>query len=270
MKLVLLAGGAAGLLLLGVVQGATEFLPVSSSGHLVIAREWLGLGGEGSLSREIALHFGTLLAVIVFCARDLLAMVRGTSPGLWRLVAGATVVTGAIALPARHFIEEHLNDLVPAGCGLLVTTLLLVVVAPKDDLRQTRSADDGTLRDALVLGLFQSLALVPGVSRAGATIVGALLLGYRRPDAVRAAFLISIPAVGGAWLLDTVGGDGAALAVQPAMIAATVAALVVGLGALRFLRARVDARSLAAFGLYTLALGLAAIASGLLGRAPAG
>lgn len=247
------------LLLLGAIQGATEFLPVSSSGHLVIFREWLGLESSGDLSREIALHFGTVVAVVVFCFRDLLSMLRGGSAGLWKLAIGASLVTGVLGIALEDTIEAELNSLTSAGIGLLITTALLVVVAPKDDERQTRAAADGTWTHGLLLGLFQSLALMPGVSRAGSTIVGALVLGYLRPDAVRVAFLISIPAVGGAVLLKAADGDNLAQAMAPDMLAAMGVACLVGLAALRFISVNVGARSLRLFGVYTLLMGVAAL-----------
>ncbi len=260
MNTVLLALGAtAGLLLLGAIQGATEFLPVSSSGHLVVFGHWFGLETEGSLSREIALHFGTLVAVVLFCFADLRRMLGSGSAGLWKLAVGASVVTAGLGIPLKKLIEEDLSNPTAAGCFLLVTTVLLVVVAPKDDTKQSRVVEDGTWAHGLAMGLFQSLALAPGVSRAGATIVGALLLGYRRPDAVRIAFLISIPAVGGAVLLDTVKGGTAELALEPTMIAAMAVACVVGTVALRFIAVRVDPVSLRRFGWYTAAMGVAAI-----------
>lgn len=252
------------LLLLGVLQGATEFLPVSSSGHLVIAREWMRLDADGDLSREIALHFGTVVAVMLFCFRDLVSMLRGGSAGLWKLAVGASLVTAAFGFALEDVVETELNSLMSAGVGLLITTLLLIVVAPASDEKQTRAVADGAWTHGLLLGLFQSLALMPGVSRAGATIVGALVLGYRRPDAVRIAFLISIPAVGGAVLLKTAEGDNLAQALQPDMLAAMGLACMVGLGALRFVSVNVGPRSLRGFGVYTLLLGLAAISSALM------
>jgi undecaprenyl-diphosphatase len=252
-------GAVTALILLGAIQGATEFLPVSSSGHLVIFGHWFGLDTEQGLSREIALHFGTLVAVVLFCFADLKRMLGAGSAGLWKLVIGASVVTAAVGMPLKDTIAEDLNTPFAAGCFLLGTTFLLVVVAPRNDEKQTRVIDDATWTHALIMGLFQSLALAPGVSRAGSTIVGALLLGYRRHDAVRIAFLISIPAVGGAVLLDAVRGDTAELAVQPDMIAAMAVACVVGTLALRFIAVRVDAASLRMFGYYTAAMGVAAI-----------
>jgi undecaprenyl-diphosphatase len=259
-SLVLLALSAtAALVLLGAIQGATEFLPVSSSGHLVVYAHWFGLESGGGLSREIALHFGTLVAVIIFCFADLRAMLVKGSAGLWRLVIGASVVTAGLAFPLKDVIEEHLSRSFPTGCFLLGTTFLLVVLAPKDDSKQQRSIQDCTWAQAVLMGLWQSLALAPGISRAGATIVGALLLGFHRPDAVRIAFLISIPAVGGAVLLDAVKGDTLRLAMQPGMIGAMAVACAVGTVALRFISVRVDPRTLRLFGYYTAAMGLAAI-----------
>jgi undecaprenyl-diphosphatase len=250
------------LLILGAVQGATEFLPVSSSGHLVLSREWLGIEGHGSLRREIALHLGTLVAVIVFCYRDILTMLRKGSGGLWRLMIGSTFITGVLGLTLKDTIETNLNSALSAGIGLLITSALLLVIAPKDDEAQTRELDDGSLLDSIMLGLFQSLALVPGVSRAGATIVAALLLGFRRPHAVRIAFLMSIPVVGGAVLLQALDVDesaDAAAGFSVELMAGTVLAGVVGLLCLKFISARIDAVNLRRFGMYTLVLGVLAI-----------
>lgn len=252
------------LLILGAIQGATEFLPVSSSGHLVLCREWLGLESDGSLDREIALHLGTLVAVIVFCYGDIVSMLRKGSGGLWRLMIGSTLVTGVLGLTLKDTIETQLNSSLSAGVGLLITSVLLLFIAPRDDKSQTRELNDGLLRDALLLGLFQSLALVPGISRAGSTIVAALLLGFRRPDAVRIAFLMSIPVVGGAVLLQALKGleeTGAGSTLEPGLVAGTVLAGVVGLFCLKFISARVDPANLRRFGLYTLVVGLLAIAT---------
>ena len=261
-------GATTALILLGVIQGATEFLPISSSGHLVIFADWFGVSIEGGLSREIALHFGTLVAVIVFCVSDIRAMLARGSAGLWKLVIGASVVTAGLAFPLRNTIETTLNNTFSAGCFLLGTTVLLVFVAPQDDKKQHLSIQDGTWSHALIMGLFQSLALAPGISRAGATIVGALLLGYRRPDAVRIAFLISIPAVGGAVIMETMkdhsapGHGVSGVEMGGDMIAAMAVACVVGTLALRFIAVSVDARTLRLFGAYTALMGVAAIITG--------
>lgn len=267
MSALALMGTLGALLVLGAVQGATEFLPVSSSGHLVLLGEWMGLGHAEGLTREIALHLGTLVAVTLFCWRDLRSLLSTGSGGLWRLLVGSTIVTGALGLVLKDPIEQRLSTVLGAGCGLLVTSLLLVVVAPSDDARQTRRLEQGTLAQAVVLGLFQTLALMPGISRAGATIVGALVLGFERRHAVRIAFLMSIPVVAGAILLTALDAspEAAAELADPDLLAATALACVVGLVALRFIFVRVDARSLRRFGAYTCVLGLVALGTVLLG-----
>lgn len=256
--------GIGSLLLLGVIQGATEFLPVSSSGHLVLFATWLGLQTDQGLAREVALHAGTLVAVLVFCWRDLRSMLSSGSRGLWTLMLGATLVTGVVGLSLESFIEERLSHPLGVGIGLLVTTLLLAVVAPQSDTRQTRTLDQGTWQLGLLLGLFQSLALMPGISRAGSTIVGALLLGFTRPHAVRIAFLISVPAVGGAvvkkLLLD---GDGAGMAWEPPMLAAMLVACLVGMLALRVIAVKVSPRDLRMFAIYTGIMAVAALVTAL-------
>jgi undecaprenyl-diphosphatase len=247
------------LLVLGVVQGLTEFLPVSSSGHLVLGRELLGLDSNGGLAREVALHVGTLAAVAVFCFKDVMAMLRAGSGGLWRLMLGSTLVTGVLGILLEEPIELSLNDANSAGAGLLVTSLLLIVVAPSRDDGGGRPLSMGTWRDALILGLFQSLALVPGISRAGATIVGGLVLGFARPDAVRMAFLMSLPVVAGAVLLKILDGEGLQHLARPEMGLGILAAALVGLLALRIVSVKSDPRSLKLFGAYTLVLGVVAI-----------
>ncbi len=252
----------AALVLLGIVQGVTEFLPISSSGHLVLWSDWLGTTTGPGLTTEVALHLGTLIAVIVFCRRDLVAMLSAkASPGLWLVVSGASLVTGVLGLTVGPLIEESLGTLFTAGCGLLTTAALLFFATPREDAGLSRGLDDGTLRDALVLGLFQSAALIPGISRAGATLAAAFLLGYRRPEAVRVAFLISIPAVAGAVMLKAGDGAGREVLSDPEVIAGMGAAFIVGLVALRFISVHVDRRSLVRFAIYCAGMGLAAILS---------
>jgi undecaprenyl-diphosphatase len=250
------------LVLLGAVQGATEFLPVSSHGHLVLLERWLDVGGEGALARDVLLHLGTLAAVIVFCRRDLAAMLRPGSAALWRVVAPATAITAVAGLTLEDVVEHALSTPAWIGAGLFVNALLMAVLAPRDDRGLTRSLDHGTLADGVVLGLLQSLALVPSVSRSAATIVAALWLGYARRDAVRAAFLVSVPAVAGAVALSLMRGSGQAALQAPGMAAGLIAAFLVGLAALRFLTLHVDARSLRLFALYCLLLGAVVILVG--------
>ncbi|MGQ0551922.1 MAG: undecaprenyl-diphosphate phosphatase [Planctomycetota bacterium] len=248
--------------LLGALQGATEFLPVSSHGHLVLVGQWLDLSREGALGREVALHLGTLVAVFIFCRREIASLAGRTSPGLWKLVIACTLVTAAVALPSEEFIEARLASTGWVAAGLGFNALLLIVLAPRNDEGQLRALSSAGWRDGLLLGLMQSLALVPSVSRSACTIVCALWLGYTRAEAIRVAFLVSIPAVGGAILLKLLGPGGEAVLAEPGLSAGLLASLVVGLLALRFLVGHSDARSLRGFGLYCLLLGLVVILVG--------
>ena len=249
------------LVFLGVLQGLTEFLPVSSSGHLVLAREWLGLSGGETLAREVGLHLGTLAAVCAFCFRDLVSLTRTGSAGLWKLLIGSTLVTGVLGLLLESSIESSLNNAHSAGAGLLVTSLLLGVVAPAKSTETGLCLADGRWRHGVILGLFQTLALVPGISRAGATIVGGLVLGYARPDAVRLAFVMSIPVVAGAVLLKVLEDPAAATSMGAELAPAIGIAALVGLLALRIMTVSSDPKSLRRFAAYTAVLGIVAIAT---------
>lgn len=193
------------LLLVAIVQGLTEFLPVSSSGHLVAAAELfdLGLTGRGREAFFVLLHGASLLAVLIGLAPTWLRLLRG---GAWKRTAGlallGSVPAAAAGLGLRALGATGLFEslaLVAAGWG--VTAVVL---------RATRGRNGGTdpfhgtFPTALVLlvGAAQALALVPGISRSGATIAAALLLGTKRREAFELSFLLAIPAIGGALLLD--------------------------------------------------------------------
>lgn len=252
------------LIALGVVQGLTEFLPVSSSGHLVLGGAWLGMGREGGLLREVALHLGTLASVLVFCWRDLVAMLRAGSRPLWAMVLVSAAVTAPIGLALEDTIEARFTHPIGAGIGLMLTATLIGWIAPRDDSVLGRSLDQGTVRDGVILGLLQSLALIPGVSRAGATITAALLLGFRRPDAVRIAFLMSVPVVAGAVVLKFAEPGAVDVVTRPDLLVAMAVASVVGFVALRFIAVHCGAKSLRRFALYCLTVGVIAIISGAL------
>ncbi len=259
----LAVAGLGVLLILGAVQGATEFLPISSSGHLVLFGNWLDPGADDGLVLEVALHFGTLVAVLIFCFRDVLAMLRPGSAGLWRLMLLSTLITAALGLALEDLLDAYSTPGV-AGIGLLVTATLLFTLGQRDDERLTRHVADGTHADAVLLGLLQSLALVPGISRSGATLSAALLLGFARRDAVRIAFLMSVPVVFGAVILKASDGGTGAFT-EPGILGGMAMAAIVGLAALKFISVHVDARSLRRFGIYCAVLGLAAILTGLFG-----
>jgi len=231
--------GPAAALVLAIIQGLTEFLPVSSSGHLVAAQElWAALDQPG-VSLELALHVGTTLAVVVYYRRLLGEMARSAISGagepgglsgrawLGLLVAGS-VPTAAVGLAGEELIRGAFESLLAVAAALTFTGAVLMATRLRPPEERPVS-----LRDALLIGLAQGIAIFPGVSRSGIPISVAVLLGVSRSQAVSFSFLLSVPAVLGATLLENgrqiVGGqaiDGGFLSLQTGI--ATLCAGAVG------------------------------------------
>jgi undecaprenyl-diphosphatase len=223
------------LLVLGVVQGVSEFLPISSDGHLVLAQEALAFRGA-RLPVDVALHLGTLAVVLVAFRRDLAVLARDALAGRFtelRLLALGTLPAAAIGLGLRAYVAALFESGLAAALGLLATAVLLFL----GERARTGAAPPGRALDwraALWIGCAQAAAILPGVSRSGSTISLALLLGVESRAAARFSFLLSIPAVAGAVVLEVPalvreGGFGLDL------LAAVAVTFVVGLGALRLL-----------------------------------
>jgi undecaprenyl-diphosphatase len=250
--------------LLGIVQGLTEFLPISSSAHLILARAFFGWDTEQfGVAFDVACHTGTLLAVIFYFAPELTNMIRALPralhPGdnlsarqLWLLAGGTVPIVPAGLL--FSFFEEATRTPVVAGLMLALGGALLWL-ADRVGAR-TRTEDGLTMWEAIGLGLAQAAALVPGVSRSGATMTVALLLGLRRDAAARFSFLLGIPA-----LMAAAGYEGLALAREglPSGTAALYAvgaltAGVVGFLAVKYFLRYVAGHSLTAFAWYRFVL----------------
>ena len=191
---------------LAIVQGVAEFLPISSSGHLVILGKLLesvsgsGFSESDSLRLNVALHFGTLLSILVVCRRHLrLALSR---PLLLAAIVVATIPAAVIGLMFKDDLEAAFSTPLLAGCCLLVTAFFLA--AGQKFSSNVRPLEQLRLRDGWVVGFFQAIALLPGVSRSGSTIAGGLLSGMTREAAAAFSFLIALPAIGGATLLTAV------------------------------------------------------------------
>jgi len=205
--------------LLGVVQGLTEFLPVSSSAHLILARAFFGFDSDKfGLSFDVACHVGTLLAVLVYFREDLAKMIaalpqalgvrrgqtpsgqKGPDPGqtprlIWLLVVG-TIPAVIVGLLFGKVIEERMRTPSVAAVALAAGAILMFVAERSG--RKTRDEVSLTMAEAFWIGCAQAAALIPGISRSGATITIALFLGLRRADAARFIFLLAIPAILGA------------------------------------------------------------------------
>lgn len=260
-------GSVAGAAALGIVQGLTEFLPVSSSGHLLVLHRLLP-GAEGStLAFDVWLHAGTLVALLAYFWRDIAQLVRAAlaaprSPDgrlAWQ-VAAATLPVVAVALVGADAIEGNVRSLATVAVMLALGSALLLA-GEKLGRQQSTLATLGW-GAAIGLGVAQAFALVPGLSRSGVVIAVALLIGLRRPDAARFAFLMAVPATLGAVLFQWRDIASPALGVPPlALAAGFVASAVAGYAAVAGLLAWVRSRSLAPFAWYRV--GVAALALAL-------
>ncbi|MBI1345574.1 undecaprenyl-diphosphate phosphatase [bacterium] len=189
------------LILLGVVQGIAEFLPISSSGHLVLTEQLLGYFGGKSLAEgktvEVMLHLGTLAAIVLVYFGDLVRTLR--SPRLCGLLIVATIPAGIVGLTLKDWFETAFDSPLVVGFGLLITAVLLTL---GQTLERARMSDlEMPWSVAIIIGCFQALALMPGISRSGSTISGGLLTGVDRLGATRFSFLLAIPVTSGAILL---------------------------------------------------------------------
>lgn len=254
-------------IILGILQGATEFLPISSSGHLVLVPSILNWSAT-DLSLVAIVHQGTLLAVLVYFRRDLWQIIQAVWRGLvqrqplaeadsrlgWYIVAGS-IPAGIAGLSLESFFEEAFGTPVVAAAFLLLTAVFLVI--GERMLSGKKLIENLTLSDAMVVGLFQMLALFPGVSRSGSTITGGLLRGLDRAAAARFSFLLGIPAILGAGLLSGLDLLQAAdLAAQaPLLLVGFVAAAVSGYLCIHFLLTWLRSHSLYLFAGYCAAFG---------------
>ncbi len=254
-------------IVLGLVQGITEFLPISSTAHLRIVPALLGWGDPGAAYSAV-IQLGTVGAVLVYFAKDLLKLGQAFGQGLiarqpfgtldsrlaWFVGLG-TIPIGVLGLLFKKRIEHDLRSLWVMSVSLIVLALVLAVVEKL--AKHTKTLDQMTLRDGLTVGAWQAIALIPGSSRSGTTLTGALSLGFTREDAARFSFLLSIPATTLAGVFELKHLLEASEA-PPVMLLAigTVVSFFAGLlaiwGLLRLLRTR----STMIFVVYRIALGV--------------
>jgi undecaprenyl-diphosphatase len=246
---------------LGIVQGLGEFLPVSSSGHLVLLQKAFGIS-EQTLFFDTMLHVGTLFAVVVVLWNDIITiMCRPIQPLIGYLII-ATIPAVLAALVFGDQIEYIFSTGQFLGVCFLITAVLLCVT---EFLSKRISQANGYKKreemnwlDALIIGIFQAIAIPPGISRSGATISGALSRRLDRDFAARFSFLLSIPAILGALVLnlkDLAKNSGAAGGMGAEVIAGTITAAIVGFFAVKLMLKIVKEKSLFGFAVYTAVLG---------------
>lgn len=198
---------SSGAAFLGFIEGLTEFIPVSSTGHLVIFADLIGFSSPGHLF-EVFIQLGAILAVVVFYRRKILDTVTGL-PGdrtaqKFALNIIVATIPAVLAGVAAHRVIKGLYTPPVIGAALVIGGILILLIERRFSRGRIGSIDDIPLRVAFLIGLFQVLALVPGVSRSGATIMGALILGLDRKCAAEFSFFLAIPIICGAVLFDTV------------------------------------------------------------------
>ena len=268
--------------ILGVVQGLCEFLPVSSSGHLALLQNFWGFGqgSEQLVAFDLMLHCATMGVVLLFFRREIGRILVQWTSGLfsrearrsegwawgWYILLG-TLLTGLVGLPLRGLVERMMSSPLAVGCGFLLTAGLLALVPLLAERTGQLPVSGGPMRGlkiAAIVGVVQGLAVLPGVSRSGSTIAAGLLLGLAVASAFQFSFLLSVPAILGASLLEAVKlCRSEALALPPGWLWAVAAAFVTGWIALALMRRLVLSGRWAYFGLYCLVLGSVAVLASL-------
>ena len=255
-------------IVIGIVQGLTEFLPISSSAHLILVPRVLGWDDEFILSPAftVMLHLGTLVALLVYFWRDLLrylaaglAVLRDRRVGpdperkIAVLLAASVIPAALVGVVLEDFVDTFFREQLLVVCGLLVVGAAILFAAERA-ARHSREMSELRVRDALAIGLAQALALFPGISRSGITISAGLFLGLKREAAARFAFLMGTPIIAGAGLWKSRELlDGSVGAFEPLVLAAgMIAAAVSGLLAIAVLLAFLRRYSTDVFGLYRI------------------
>lgn len=266
-------------ILQGILQGLTEFLPVSSSGHLSLFQHFTGLNGDSAVTMTIVFHLGTLAAVFVAFWTKIKALITEAFRFLGDIFTGKfkwktmnperrmimMIIISILPLFGfyifRDFFErlESDADILVEGCAFLYTSALLFLSTKKGSGNKT--AGETTVPAALTVGIFQGIALVPGISRSGSTISAALFTGMKREDAVEYSFILGIPVIlaGALVKLTEVGGEELSADLLP-LLAGFVTSAAAGYFAIRLIKLLVVNDKFRVFAWYTLFLGIAVIA----------
>lgn len=270
-------------IILGIVQGLTEFLPVSSSGHLAILENLMKVDEESVLFFAAMLHFGTLISIFMVYYKDILILFKEFFLIIFEIITGkglnikkshyrklglmiitASIPTAVIGLTFSDFFESLFTSITAVGIGLLITGTLLWL--SEKIAKGNKNITSMKYIDAFIVGCFQAVAIAPGISRSGSTIVGSLFRGLNKELTVKFSFLISLPAVLGAGAIEFSNALGQGLngISSSVLIAGVAAATVSGYAAIRFMIKLVTDKKLHYFSYYTWTLGIAIIVYSIL------
>lgn len=264
---------------LGIIEGITEWLPISSTGHMLLFDSFLALDAEESFKNMffVVIQFGAILSVVILYFNKLWPL--GKKDGkitwkkdtisLWEKTIVAIIPSGIVGVLFDDWMESHLHTPLVISLALIIYGILFIVIEKKNKSREaiTKSVDTITIRLSLYVGLFQILSLIPGTSRSGATIMGALLLGFDRTTALEFSFFMGIPTMAGASLIKIMK-FGFNFTRNEILILAigSLTAFIVSLLAIKFLLGYIKKKDFTLFGIYRIILGLLIIISLLAGR----
>jgi len=262
--------------LFGIVEGITEWLPVSSTGHIILLDEFIQLNATDEFKSmfDVVIQLGAILAVIVLFFHKLNPFAPSKSPAekkqtwdLWFKVVAAIIPSGVVGVLLDDWMDAHLHNGIVVSIALIVYGIAFILVERRNEgrhLKQIEDVHDITYKTAILIGIFQCLSLVPGTSRSGSTILGAILIGVGRSAGAEFSFFMAIPTMLGAsaikflkFLLTGVGITGMEIAV---LIVGCVVSFVVSLLVIKALMDYVRKHSFSAFGVYRIVLGIVVLA----------
>jgi len=250
-------------LIMGVVQGLTEFLPVSSSGHLALSRQLLGAGAATDVGFEVAVHAGTLLSVLIFFRIKIMLIIKEAVGGygdgrrlIWYIFIGS-LPAGIAGLLLKGRFEIFINNTTLVGYALCFTAVFLFI--GERFAREIVSAGKMGVSRSIWIGIAQAVAIFPGVSRSGATIAASMLCGVKKSSAVDFAFLLSLPAVGGAILLTALDWKTGSVSVGVEHLAGGITAAISGYIAIGLILKIVAGGKLYWFSIYCIIIGVLVI-----------
>ena len=258
--------------LFGIVEGITEWLPISSTGHMILLDEFINLNVSNDFYKlfEVVIQLGAILAVVVLFFKSIWPLKKKNEKvvldkktlNLWGKIIVACIPAAVIGLVADDWLDEHLYNSVVVSLALIIYGIVFIVIESKNvGKRTTKSVEKITYKQALQIGAFQLLALIPGTSRSGSTIIGGLLIGLERSVAAEFTFFLAIPVMAGASLLKLakyiikVGFVFSGLEVAILLIA-TITAFIVSILVIKFLMNYIRKHDFKVFGYYRIALGI--------------
>ena len=253
---------------IGIIQGITEWLPISSTGHMILADELLKLNVSDEFMEmfRVVIQFGSILAVVVLYFKKLNPFALSKSKAekhdtwtLWFKVLVGIIPAGVVGVLLDDWLDEHLYNYVTVAAALIVYGILFIIIEKRNKNRSlpTKTLSELTYKKSIAIGAFQMLSLIPGTSRSGSTIIGASILGCERPVAAEFSFFMAIPVMLGASLLKLVKfGFNFTSTELIVMAVGVVTAFAVSVAAIKFLMDYIRKRDFSVFGWYRIVLGI--------------